>query len=45
MEIQLKKNIQQSMKRLDLYLIRQFLTILRYIHPGLYLHFPYRGPN
>ena len=28
MEIQLKKNIQQSMKRLDLYLIRQFLTIL-----------------
>jgi len=27
MEIQLKKNIQQSMKRLDLYLIRQFLTI------------------
>ena len=28
MEIQLKKYIQQSMKRLDLYLIRQFLTIL-----------------
>jgi len=28
MEIQLEKNIQQSMKRLDLYLIRQFLTIL-----------------
>jgi LPS export ABC transporter permease LptG len=28
MEIQLKKNIQLNMKRLDLYLIRQFLTIL-----------------
>jgi len=28
MEIQLKKNIQQTMKQLDLYLIRQFLTIL-----------------